>query len=125
MATNCLQSLPLLWLGFKRAFPEGLLKLTLALLKHPGQYTHPPECKYYKSQFKNVKFICIGKPRDKSYSLISFIYNSNRNRWWNYREMTMENKLLTSLKQREDETLKKERHTFGELPSSIAHSLVP
>lgn len=35
------------------------------------------------------------------------------------------NKLLTSLKQREDETLKKERHTFGELPSSIAHSLVP
>lgn len=35
------------------------------------------------------------------------------------------NKLLTSLKRREEETLKKERRTFGELPSSIAHSLVP
>lgn len=37
----------------------------------------------------------------------------------------MRNKLLTSLKRREKETTEKERHSSGELPSFVAHSLVP
>lgn len=49
---------------------------------------------------------------------------ADSNRWWNCGEM-MRNKLLTSLKRREKETTEKERHSSGELPSFVAHSLVP